>query len=151
MKIENPKDLIIQNFKLASKAIIRLKQSLKKAPVEKDLFTDEEWETIDALTSRYARASDILFNKVFRSIDHLEFSEGGTLLDVANRSEKRGIIESVREMRELKDIRNEISHEYAEEDMIDFYKEILKASKVLLEIYEKTALYLISHYNIKLQ
>jgi hypothetical protein len=54
-------------------------------------------------------------------------------------------------MRELKDIRNEISHEYAEEDMIDFYKEILKASKVLLEIYERTASYLISHYNIKLQ
>lgn len=150
MNTDATKELVVHNFKLTSKAIMRLEQSLDKAPNVKESFTDEEWEIIDALTSRYARTSDILFNKVFRSIDHLEFSEGGTLLDVANRTEKRGIIESVREMRKLKDIRNEISHEYAEEDIVEFYKEILDASQAILKIYKRTSLYLGSHYGIVL-
>jgi uncharacterized protein with HEPN domain len=35
------------------------------------------------------------------------------LLDVANSAEKRGVIESVDWLRELKDTRNRISHDYA--------------------------------------
>jgi hypothetical protein len=37
---------------------------------------------------------DVILNKVFRSIDAIELEDGGTLLDVVNRAEKRGIIDS---------------------------------------------------------
>ncbi|MBJ7396585.1 MAG: hypothetical protein JHC76_11120 [Akkermansiaceae bacterium] len=51
--------------------------------------------------------------RVLRAIDAYEMYEPGTLLDVANRAEKRGVIESVDWLRELKDTRNRISHDYA--------------------------------------
>jgi uncharacterized protein with HEPN domain len=44
------------------------------------------------------------------------------LLDVANRAEKRGVIESVEWLRELKNTRNRISHDYAG----DFLPEVLE-------------------------
>ena len=46
-------------------------------------------------------------------MDQFEMYEIGTLLDVANRAEKRGVIESVDWLRELKDTRNRISHDYS--------------------------------------
>jgi uncharacterized protein with HEPN domain len=51
--------------------------------------------------------------RVLRAMDQFEMSEAGTLLDVANRAEKRGVIESVDWLRELKDTRNWISHDYS--------------------------------------
>lgn len=151
MSTDEIKQIVKNNLLLATKAIFRLKQSTEKSPnCEQKEYTDAEWETIDALTSRYGRASDILFNKVFRSIDELELYNGGTLLDVANRCEKRGIIENVNQMRALKDIRNEIAHEYAEEDMIEFYKEVLEATNQLFKIFDQTEAYLNAHHAIVL-
>ena len=43
----------------------------------------------------------------------MSYDESGTLLDVANRAEKRGLIPSVDWLRELKDARNRIAHDYA--------------------------------------
>lgn len=68
---------------------------------------------IEAFTSRFARVIDLMSKRVLRAIDRFEMYEAGTLLDVANRAEKRGMIESVDWLRELKDTRNRISHDYA--------------------------------------
>jgi uncharacterized protein YutE (UPF0331/DUF86 family) len=46
-------------------------------------------------------------------LDRFEFYDAGTLLDVANRAEKRGLIDTVDWLRELKDMRNQIAHDYA--------------------------------------
>jgi len=50
--------------------------------------------------------------RVLRALDQFEMHDPGTLLDVANRAEKRGLVDSVEWLRELKDIRNRISHDY---------------------------------------
>ena len=72
-----------------------------------DSFTDEEFDSLEAMSSRFSRVTDILIQKVFRSIDHVEMEEQGSIIDVVNRAEKRGIIHSVEEIREMKDLRNE--------------------------------------------
>jgi len=75
--------------------------------------SEEELARIEAFTSRFARVVDLMSKRVLRAIDAYEMYEPGTLLDVANRAEKRGVIESVDWLRELKDTRNRISHDYA--------------------------------------
>jgi len=75
--------------------------------------SEEELARIEAFTSRFARVVDLMSKRVLRAIDAFEMYEAGTLLDVANRAEKRGVIESVDWLRELKDTRNRISHDYA--------------------------------------
>ncbi len=77
--------------------------------------TEEQLERLEALTCRFARLIDIMSNRALRAIDRFEMCEPGTLLDVANRAEKRGLIESVDWLRELKDTRNRIAHDYAGE------------------------------------
>jgi hypothetical protein len=78
----------------------------------KRAYSEEEFDSFENLTSRYARSSDLLIHKVLRSLDTAEFLDSGSLIDVINRAEQRGLIDSVLELRSIKDIRNEIAHEY---------------------------------------
>lgn len=75
-------------------------------------LTIAERESCEALTSRFARLSDFLFQKAFRTVDRMELVEEGTAIDRLNRMEKRGVIRSATEWRELRELRNEIVHEY---------------------------------------
>lgn len=75
--------------------------------------TEDALARIEAFTSRFARVVDLMSKRVLRALDQFEMYEAGTLLDVANRAEKRGMIESVDWLRELKDTRNRIFHDYA--------------------------------------
>ena len=75
--------------------------------------TEPQLESIEALTSRFARAVDLLVNKVLRSLDRLELKPPGTLLDTVNRAEQRGFIARAADLREMKDVRNMIAHDYA--------------------------------------
>lgn len=69
--------------------------------------------SVEAFCSRFARAVDLLVNKVLRSLDRVELRPEGTLLDVVNRAEKRGLIERATDLREMNDVRNLIAHDYA--------------------------------------
>ncbi len=75
--------------------------------------TEAELESAEAFTSRFARCVDLLVNKVLRSLDRVELLPTGTLLDVVNRAEKRGFINQAAGLREMKDVRNLIVHDYA--------------------------------------
>jgi hypothetical protein len=75
--------------------------------------TEKQLESAEAFTGRFARSVDLPVNKVLRSLDRLELKTEGTLLDVINRAEKRGLIDRGEELREMKDVRNMIAHDYA--------------------------------------
>jgi uncharacterized protein YutE (UPF0331/DUF86 family) len=75
--------------------------------------TEAQLESVEAFTGRFARAVDLLVNKVLRSLDRVELKTEGTLLDVINRAEKRGFVDRSEELREMKDVRNVIAHDYA--------------------------------------
>lgn len=95
----------------------------------------------EALANRFARVTDILIHKVYRSIDSIEFLEGGTLIDVMNRAEKRKIIDSVKEMRILKDLRNDIAHEYLSEKIQLLHEEVLQLSPKLFDLANRALQY----------
>src|SRR5215469_761146 len=70
----------------------------------KDDYSEEEFISFEAMTARYARTTDMLINKVLRSLDIVEYIDKGTIIDAANNTEKRGITEA-QELRKLKDLR----------------------------------------------
>jgi hypothetical protein len=97
-------------------------------------YTEDEFDQFEILTSRYARTTDLIVNKVLRSIDAVEFIDGGTIIDAANRAEKNGIVDSVSELRDIKDLRNEIAHEYETEDLPKLFSAVLAAAPRVCEI-----------------
>jgi len=75
--------------------------------------TENQLESIEAFTGRFARSVDLLVNQVLRSLDRVELTTEGTLLDAVNRAEKRGFVAQAEVLREMKDVRNIIAHDYA--------------------------------------
>jgi len=107
----------------------------------KEKYKEEEYDAFETLTSRFARTSDMVLQKAFRSLDKIEFEKEGTLLDVLNRAHKRGLIESIDEVREIRELRNDIAHEYVPTNLKDIFGDTLKFSGSLLEIIERIKKY----------
>jgi uncharacterized protein YkvS len=108
-------------------------------------YTDEEFDSFEVMTSRYARTTDLLINKTLRSLDIVEFVDGGTIIDVVNRTAKRGIISDVTDLRNLKDLRNAIAHEYETEDIAAFFAAVLQAVPRLFETIKRLNTYCERH------
>ncbi|MDR1904606.1 MAG: hypothetical protein LBQ88_20265 [Treponema sp.] len=104
-------------------------------------YTEAEYDHFENLSSRYARTTDVLIHKVLRSIDAVEFINPGSVIDTANRAEKRGIIDSVSDLRMLKDIRNEIAHEYETKDLCELFSLVLELIPRLFVIVSRTIAY----------
>lgn len=100
----------------------------------KENYTEEEYDDLETLTSRFARVSDIIIQKVFRSIDAVEFENQGTLIDVVNRANKRGFFESIEKLREIRELRNSIAHEYIQEGLADTFADVLKLTPELFNM-----------------
>lgn len=98
---------------------------------------DEEMDDFESLTSRYARAGDMLFNKVFRSIYYIENAETASLLDVTLFMEKVGVVDDAVEARKIKELRNDIVHEYAFDDLNVLFEEVLTLTPVLIDSIKK--------------
>lgn len=98
-----------------------------------DKYTYEELDKFEALTSRFARTSDLLTQKIFRLIDIIELERPGSVIDRINRAEKRGIIPSRQVFQDIRRLRNDISHEYIPEIVEEIFKKVLKLTPYLLE------------------
>ncbi len=98
------------------------------------------YREIEALTARFERAQDFFVTKVLRTIDVLE-GEDGMTIDVLNRSEKRGIIESAEGFLEMRRLRNKIAHEYAGYGPADIVHTVLDFVPTLLDAYQRTSKY----------
>ena len=122
----------------ATKAADWLMRSLAKAvkiDISKPLM-EEKLAIFENLTSRFARLCDTLIQKVFRSLNLLELDAGGSMIEMINRAAKRGLVKDRKRMRDLKEVRNIIAHEYTEEEPIKLFKLIHDSTSSLLEIYE---------------
>jgi uncharacterized protein YutE (UPF0331/DUF86 family) len=97
-------------------------------------YSPEDFDKLENLTSRYARTTDMLVNKALRSIDTVESEDIGTVIDIMNRAEKRGIVSSAELLHALKDLRNNIAHEYKITAIRGFFAEVRKYTPDLLEI-----------------
>lgn len=96
-----------------------------KTGIKKD-YTQAELECFEAFTSRFARVSDMLIQKVFRLIDRIELEDEGAVRDRINRAEKKGLIPSAEIFAEMRILRNDIAHEYQSENLKAIYKKALE-------------------------
>ncbi|MEI6807007.1 MAG: hypothetical protein WCK49_10995 [Myxococcaceae bacterium] len=104
-------------------------------------YEPQHYDAFENLASRFARASDLLFQKIFRGIDVLELVEGGSLLDAIHRAQKRGLIDSVEQIRVIREIRNQVVHEYQSKNLPLFFQELLDQTPVLLDLIDKASAY----------
>ncbi|NIM16850.1 MAG: hypothetical protein GTO45_33105 [Candidatus Aminicenantes bacterium] len=107
-------------------------QKCKKTGV-KVQYDYDELERFEALTSRFARLSDILIQKVFRLIDKIDLESEGTVRDRINRAEKKELIESADDFVKIRIVRNQIAHEYIPEEIYEIFKKVLKYTPKLLD------------------
>ena len=92
----------------------------------------EEEESFDALTSKFARTSDMLTQKILKTAVLILREEAPTFIDRMNLCEKLGVIPSARELIEVRDLRNTIAHEYAADNLMEIYADTVKLSPSLL-------------------
>jgi uncharacterized protein YutE (UPF0331/DUF86 family) len=131
MDSENKK-LLREHLALLGAASQVLKDSYARVKIILDTQIEslsvEQKESCEALTARFARLCDLLFQRSFRTLDRLELLDEGTGIDRLNRMEKRGIISSAHLWRDIRELRNAIVHDYL----------IEKSDVVLLDSFKHT-------------
>lgn len=106
-------------------------------------FNDDELEIIESMCSRFARLNDILLQKAFRFLDIYELN--GYDFSVPQRisiAKKRNIIDDEMEFKYIRELRNEVAHNYATDYYLDLFKEIHKYIPKLIKYVEKTKKYI---------
>ena len=112
----------------------------------KSVYSESEFDNFETLSGRFARTIDFLVRKVFRSIDDLEFESQGTLIDTVNNALKRNLIPDINLFYNIRDLRNEIVHEYLEEELASTFRDLLELTPYLIEIVNNTINYSNKNY-----
>ena len=108
--------------------------------IGQDALPPEQLERLESLTSRFARLSDLLIQRIFRLVDEIELTGGGSILDRIYRAEKRAWA-NASELIRIRELRNLIAHEYATEKMREIYATVAAMTPVLLAAVPKVIEY----------
>ena len=146
MSISKKRKLLLTQFDehlaLLHKSVIALDYSYDKCSAigEKEEFDLEQQESFEALTSRFARTSDILTQKVFKTLFILLQENTKTIIDAANLLEKLAVLESADDLLNIRELRNQIAHEYVEPDVKPLFFDVLlnvpKIRKIISNVTE---------------
>ena len=102
-------------------------------------LTKNEVQAIDQYLFRFAKLQDTLGDKLFRLIleAYEPIDEIYPFIDLLNKLEKLGFINSAKEWMNLRKIRNEISHQYDDEpeEMCQAINNIMNHKEIIKEIY----------------
>jgi hypothetical protein len=125
--------LLARHWELLQNSLDTLIKSVEKAQAigEKEDYTFEEMETFDSLTSKFSRTSDLFLQKIMRTLWELLHEDKMPLIDVLNRAEKLEIIHSADDMLEIRDVRNQVAHEYIPEAIQELVPEVIDLSQAL--------------------
>lgn len=139
MKTRDPLLVLQASLKDMEKTAVWLRQSWDRCRVipVAEAGSEANAESIEAFMSRFARTVDLLTNKALRALDLAELEPSGSLLDVLNRAERRGVVESAERLREMKNLRNLIAHDYAGEYLAETFQACVEFTSQLLEIIER--------------
>lgn len=142
MKSNHVRELLAQALAELANARRHLDYSFQQVAGLPDTLkgaTEKQLESAEAFTGRFARSVDLLVNKVLRCLDRVELKPEGTLLDVVNRAEQRGFVNRSEELREMKDVRNMIAHDYAGAKAAEIFAYCREQKPVLDAICERVA------------
>jgi hypothetical protein len=92
-------------------------QNNKYLPFNNDSYfklSDIEVSFIDQFLYRFTKLQDLIGQKIFKLILIIEdeFDEGHSMRDILDKMERFKVISSVDDWQNLREIRNEITHEY---------------------------------------
>ena len=135
MSEEQLRNLLRRELESLARAAASLQRSMAKCsqltPSPRQSF--EEEESFDALTSKFARCSDILTQRILKTVVFILREEAPTFVDRMNLCEKLGAIPSAKSLIEIRDLRNTIAHEYAVDDLLELYADTLKLCPQLID------------------
>ena len=133
-----------ENMSLLEKSIEALLYSYEKCRliIQKSEYDLEKQESFEAITSRFARTSDILTQKVFKGLFVFLQENIKTIIDAANLLEKLEIVENADTILNIRELRNQIAHEYVTTDLNSLYMDILVTVPELLKVVENLKAYL---------
>ena len=114
MNASNLESLLNLNWNLLKQALPSFERSLVKC---RDIdfsppISFETEESLDSLSSKFSRVSDIYTQKVIKTLLFFLREDAPTFLDRMNLCEKLGIIPNAEELIAIRDLRNIIAHEY---------------------------------------
>lgn len=135
--------LLKENFDGFKKSVGLLEISYKncKSMVEKANWRSDELIELDALTSRFARTSDVFTQKVMMTLNDLEGEEKGSVIDRIHRAAALGIVTDESRMEEVRRWRNRIAHEYAA-DIAGLYRSVIQLTPELIDTLPRLETYL---------
>lgn len=142
-----------REFEICDKHILRVGEALRGLKVDFPItleayqsFDSEQIRCIDQFIFRFSKLQDAIGAKIFRYI--LEILEEDVtslpMRDILNRLERFSIIPSADEWVYIRELRNEIAHDYPlyENEVVAILNELFVKVDVVIDIYHKLKAYM---------
>ena len=128
-------ELLQAEWKLLHASVETLLMSVEKCRKigVKDEYSFEEQESFDSLTSKFSRASDLFTQKVIRTSWLLLHESFVPFIDMMNICVKMNMLHSTDEMIGIRDMRNQIAHEYIPDALMELVPEVNQMTQQLVE------------------
>lgn len=132
-KINNLRNNLKKNLDLLKKSLnVFLTTYSEVEEIINNNNTDFKQDLLkEAFVARFSRTLDIFTQKVIKNFCLVTQEYLPTFIDRANFLEKLEIINSADDLQELRILRNEIAHEYQEENLHQISQQVFKATKKL--------------------
>ncbi|MBI2967460.1 MAG: hypothetical protein HYY40_06575 [Bacteroidetes bacterium] len=143
-KNENLKNEILFNIRLLDAAMKNFYQNLEDARKIgiKNEYSFNELYIMDSLPSRFARISDILTQKILKELIEYLGEEIYSFIGRAKFAEKIGFVNSASILIEIRSLREDIIHEYADPTYVHVIHQVIALSDPLIEAVKKTKEYI---------
>ena len=140
MKNEEMYNLLADEIKLLNKSIEVLKYSLNNCHQIgiKNNYNMAELSEFESLSGRFARSSDILTQKILKTLFIILQEDAKFFIDRCNLSEKLGLVQNSDDLYNIRKLRNDIAHEYCLVDISEIFDPLLIYSDLLLIIIKNT-------------
>ena len=131
-------DLLQKNKDDVRRALDHLEYSFRKIQawdLTRITWAEEELETLESFSSRFARSSDLIASRLLRSLAlKADPAFRASLIDLLNVSEKAGWIDSAAHWLRIRELRNVAAHEYAADDFSKLIRELAQLTPELLKV-----------------
>ena len=140
------KKLLIANLELLKKSVDYLDYSFNNCKVVgiKSDYTMLELNEFEALSGRFSRSSDILTQKVLKTLFIYLQEDAIFFIDRCNLAEKMELVKSADDLFNIRQLRNKISHEYSHAEISGIFEPLLEYSEILLTIIHNVEKYILN-------